>query len=110
MPLALIIGITAPTGDDCRPNFDSRNQPRNNGSGIVIPEVDKLFDQGLAEPDPAKQKMIYSKLAKILSDEIVNVWIGTFTAPNVASKKVKNLTSIGYWDVLQRLNEVWLSA
>jgi len=109
-PMALIIGITAPTGDDCRPNYDSRNQPRNNGSGIQIPEIDRLFDEGLTETDPEKQKAIYSRLQRILSDQLVNVWIGTFTSPNVATKKVQNLASIGYWDVLQRLNEVWLSA
>lgn len=109
-PLTLIIGITAPTGDDCRPNYDSRNQPRNNGNGLSIPQVDRLFDEGLAESDPAKQKAIYSQLQTILSDEVVNVWIGTFTSPNVATRKVQNLRSLGYWDVIQRLNEVWLSA
>src|SRR5262249_26978510 len=109
-PMTLIIGITAPTGDDCRPNYDSRNQPRNNGSGIQLPEVDRLFDEGLGETDPQKQKAIYSRLQQILSDQVVNVWVGTFTAPNVATKRVQNLSSIGYWDVLQRLNEVWLSA
>lgn len=108
--MALNIGITAPTGDDCRPNYDSRYQPRNNGSGVSIPEVDQLFDQGRLETNPAKQRAIYSRLQRVLSDQMVNVWLGTAVAPNIAAKKVQNLASIGYWDVLERFNEVWLSA
>jgi len=110
MPLAMIIGITAPNGDDCRPNYDSRYQPRNNGNGLSIPEVDKLFDEGQVETNPAKQKAIYGRLAKVLSDEVVNVWIGTYTAPFVASKRVQNTKTLGSWDVLQRYNELWLQA
>ena len=108
--MALNIGVAAPTGDDTRPNYDSRSQPRNNGSGVSIPEVDQLFDQGRIEPDPVKQRAIYSRLQQILSDQVVNVWLGTTTAPNVAAKRVQNLASIGYWDVLHRFNEVWISA
>lgn len=108
--MALNIGVAAPTGDDTRPNYDSRSQPRNNGSGVSIPEVDQLFDQGRIEPDPAKQRAIYSRLQQILSDQVVNVWLGTTTAPNIAAKRVQNLASIGYWDVLHRFNEVWVNA
>jgi peptide/nickel transport system substrate-binding protein len=108
--MALNIGITAPTGDDCRPNYHSGYQPRNNGSGVSIPEVDQLFDQGRVEADPVKQRAIYSRLQQVLSDQMVNVWLGTTTAPNIAAKKVQNLSSIGYWDVLERFNEVWISA
>ena len=107
-PLALNIGVHAPTGDDTRPNYDSRYQPRNNGSGYSFPEVDKLFDEGKIEPDLEKQKAIYGKLAKILSDEVVAIWIGTCTAPNIATPRVQNIQSIGFWDVAQRWNEVWL--
>jgi peptide/nickel transport system substrate-binding protein len=106
--LAFNIGVHGPTGDDCRPNYDSRYQPRNNGSGYSFPEVDKLFDEGKIEPDFDKQKATYTKLAKILSDEVAAVWIGTCTAPNIATAKVRNLESIGFWDIAQRWNEVWL--
>jgi len=108
--MAFNIGITAPTGDDCRPNYDSRYQPRNNGSGVSIPDVDRLFDLGRVEPDALKQRAIYSRITQILSDQVVNVWLGTTAPPNIAAKKVRNLGSIGYWDVNQRFNEVWLSS
>ncbi len=107
--MAYNIGITAPTGDDCRPNYDSRYQPRNNGSGISIPDVDRMFDLGRLETDPLKQRAIYSRLTQLLSDQVVNVWMGTTTPPNIAAKKVRNVASIGYWDVLQRFNEVWIA-
>lgn len=108
-PMSLIIGIHAPTADDARPNYDSRYQPRNNGNGVNIPEVDKLFDDGLAEPNPTKQRAIYWRLQQALSDAVVNVWIGTFRASNVATRQVRNLSSSGSWEVLQRLNEVWIA-
>ena len=107
--MAFNIGITAPTGDDCRPNYDSRYQPRNNGSGISIPDVDRMFDLGRLETDSLKQRAIYSRLAQLLSDQVVNVWLGTTAPPNIAAKKVRNMSSIGYWDVLQRFNEVWIA-
>lgn len=109
-PMALNIGITAPTGDDCRPNYDSRYQPRNNGSGINIPDVDRLFDLGRLETDALRQRAIYSRITQALSDQMVNVWLGTTAPPNIALKKVRNLGAIGYWDVNQRFNEVWLAA
>lgn len=109
-PLALNIGIHGPMGDESRTNYDSRFQPRNNGSGFNYPEVDKLYDQGKIEPDPAKQKAIYSRLAKILSDDVPCVWIGTATAPNIATDKVKNVESIGYWDTNTRYDAVWIDS
>jgi len=108
-PMSLIIGIHAPTADDSRPNYDSRYQPRNNGNGVNIPEVDKLFDDGLAEPNPTKQRAIYWRLQQALSDAVANVWIGTYRASNVATRKVRNLSSTGSWEVLQRFNEVWIA-
>lgn len=108
MPLAIYTGAAAPDPQYMRTLYDSRNAPRLNGAFLSIPEVDQLLDRGLAESDPAKQKEIYYRIQRILTDQVVNVWIGTPKGLMPASKRVRNLSSVSRFWIYERWNEVWL--
>lgn len=57
------------------------------------PEVDKLFDQALAEGDPAKSADLYRQAQQIISDEAAFIPIINDSQPVVLSPKVKGFVN-----------------
>ena len=53
---------------------------------INDPVIDKLLDQGRAEPDPAKRKTIYEDLNREFAKQVWNVW-AWFTPWAIAEAK-----------------------
>ncbi|MGI8710203.1 MAG: ABC transporter substrate-binding protein [Acidimicrobiales bacterium] len=62
-----------------------------NFAGINDKTVDKLFDEGRSEPDPAKRKAIYQNLDRQMGNEIHGLWAWYTPWAIVESPKVHNI-------------------
>lgn len=66
------------------------------------PTVDRLFDQGLAIADRGKRKEIYTEVARILNDELPNIFLWSPKWTYATSKRLRGFKPPSYAD-----NYVW---
>ncbi|TRZ67743.1 MAG: ABC transporter substrate-binding protein [Methanothrix sp.] len=90
--------ITRPPDPDefLVPVMLSTSYPTWNTGRYVNAEVDDLIDQGRTVADPEKRAEIYSKLQKIVADDVPNIWlysdiIATAYRPNMHGFKLDPL-------------------
>lgn len=69
--------------------------PFNNSSGYSNPEIDKLFDDGAKEADPARRAEIYSKIQHVLYDDLPVLWIMEMKFMTVTNARVHDLVTGG---------------
>jgi len=62
------------TDPDTSLNIWGKGENRNYGS-YDNPEVDKLFEQGKREFDPARRRLIYQKIAQLVYDDQPYTWL-----------------------------------
>jgi len=69
----------------------------SNVMGYSNPEVDKLFEAAAKENDPKMRQALYSKMQKIVVDEVPVAWLLEMEFPTVLNKRVHNAvtTAIG---------------
>ena len=81
-----------------------KGSPWNNVSGYSNPALDKLFDDGAAEIDPAKRAAIYLEAQKLITEEIPLAYLFEMIWPTIHRSKIKNLISsaVGLNDSLGR--------
>jgi peptide/nickel transport system substrate-binding protein len=63
----------------------------NNWSHWSNAQVDTLLDQGRVEVDPAKRKLIYSQIQKIVSDEVPFLYIMFWNTVLEFNKRIKGM-------------------
>jgi peptide/nickel transport system substrate-binding protein len=73
-----------------------------NNCGYSNPEIDQLFQQGEVEYDEGKRREIYSKMQRLLVEEMPFVWLLELDFPTIYDKKLKDVvtSSIGTTDTL----------
>jgi peptide/nickel transport system substrate-binding protein len=57
--------------------------------------VDRLFDEAASSTDDAKRQELYSKVQKILVEDVPVVWMFEAAYPTFIDKRLKNVTSTG---------------
>jgi peptide/nickel transport system substrate-binding protein len=67
----------------------------SNTAGYSNPEVDKLFDEAASTVDETKRQELYSKVQKILVEDVPVVWMFEAAYPTFIDKRLKNVTSTG---------------
>jgi peptide/nickel transport system substrate-binding protein len=79
--------------------FITENQKKGvlftNTSGYSNPEVDRLFAEAAKEPDQAKRKELYTKVQKILVDDVALAWLVELQWPTIYDAKLKNVIHNG---------------
>jgi peptide/nickel transport system substrate-binding protein len=57
--------------------YDSRNLAPGGGNSVryVNPELDALYDQGIAAPTQEERKAIYTQIAQLLNEECPSVYL-----------------------------------
>ena len=80
----------------------------SNVMGYSNPEVDKLFEDAAKENDPKKRQEDYSKMQKIVVDEVPVAWLLEMEFPTILNKRVHNAitTAIG---VNETYADAWVS-
>ncbi|CAH2602955.1 ABC transporter substrate-binding protein [Rhodovastum atsumiense] len=80
-----------------------------NTMGYSNPEVDTLFEQAAREVDPAKRQALYSRLQKILVEDVPVAWLLELEFPTIQSRRLHNAitTAIG---VNETYADAWLDA
>jgi peptide/nickel transport system substrate-binding protein len=84
------------------------SDPVQNNSGFKTDAYTQLTNDLVTEADPAKQKVIYSKLNDMLLDESFAYIVSTAPPTMVAHKRVRNLTTPSYGGF--GYAEAWLDA
>jgi len=79
--------------------FITENQKKGvlftNTSGYSNPEVDRLFAEAAKEPDQAKRKELYTKVQKILVDDVALAWLVELQWPTIYDARLKNVIHNG---------------
>ncbi len=81
-----------------------------NAGEYVNPEVDRLLEEGRKSLDPATRKTAYSKLQKVMADDLPELWLWYSAEVRAVSKKLVGMSPKSYYDVgLHYANEWSLS-
>jgi peptide/nickel transport system substrate-binding protein len=65
----------------------------SNTAGYSNPEVDRLFEEAATSVDEAKRQELYSKVQKILVEDVPVVWMFEQAYPTFIDKRLKNVTA-----------------
>lgn len=72
-----------------------KGNPFANVGGYSNPEVDKLFAEAAIAPSDAKRQELYTKVQKLLVDEVPVLWLLELDFPTISRCNVKNLVTTG---------------
>ena len=72
-----------------------QGQPLRNVGGYSNPEVDKLFAEAAIAPTDAERQELYTKVQKILAEELPVLWLLEMDFPTIYRCNVKNLVTTG---------------
>jgi peptide/nickel transport system substrate-binding protein len=94
--------ITRPPDPDgfLLPVVHSKSDPQWNFGHYNNPQVDALIDEGRRVADPDKRRVAYSKLQKIVADDIPNVWIFSNIIATAYRPSVKGFKLDALWNKL----------
>jgi peptide/nickel transport system substrate-binding protein len=70
-----------------------------NAGEYVNPEVDKLLEEGRKSLDQATRKAAYSKLQKLMADDLPELWLWYSAEVRASSKKLLGMGPKSYYDV-----------
>ena len=70
-----------------------KNGPGLNSIVVVNPDVDKLFAEAAIAPTDAARQELYTKVQKLLADEVPVLWLLEMDFPTIYRCNIKNLVS-----------------
>ena len=73
----------------------AKGNPFANVGGYSNPEVDKLFAQAAIAPTDSARQELYTKVQKVLADELPVLWLLEMDFPTIYRCNVKNLVTTG---------------
>jgi ABC-type transport system substrate-binding protein len=69
-----------------------------NGTHYKNPQLDKLFDQGVATADQAQRKQIYTQIAQIVNDDVPTVFLWSPNSISATRKRFQGYKPPSYID------------
>jgi len=73
----------------------AKGNPFANVGGYSNPEVDKLFADAAVAPTDKERQDLYTKVQKVLADELPVLWLLEMDFPTIYRCNVKNLVTTG---------------
>ena len=67
----------------------------SNTSGYSNPEVDRLFEEAAVARDDATRQALYSRVQKILVEDVAVAWLTELDFPTFTDKRIKDLVVTG---------------
>jgi ABC-type transport system substrate-binding protein len=94
--------ITRPPDPDgfLLPVVHTKSDPQWNFGHYKNPKVNELIDEGRRVTDPAQRREIYSKLQKIVAEDVPNVWIFSNIIATAYRPSVKGFKLDALWNKL----------
>ncbi len=104
-------GRTGDPDSNLRDMYHSSKRPPNgmNGAFYSNPEVDRLLDEGVKEPDPEKRLAIYKKIQETLIEDQPFLWLAYQKTYNFLSQELKGyvLPPLQEWE-FSSYYDMWL--